>query len=169
MHMENNPIVFTDEQFGSVRIRENADHSIEINAEDAARGIGITTVATSGNVVVRWDRVNKYLRSFGYSGTVGKDDYIPENMFYLLAMKANNKAANRFKEWIANIVISSIRRNGCYATPRAVDNPDFPPKLSARLATVKIGEAIVYILTSGDLIPTLPSYVDDNNDFGLRR
>ena len=37
---------------------------------------------------VRWARVNKYIQSFGYSGTVDKDDYIPENMFYRLAMKA---------------------------------------------------------------------------------
>lgn len=32
-----------------------------LNAEDVARGLGFTTVAKSGNEVVRWARVNTYL------------------------------------------------------------------------------------------------------------
>lgn len=36
-----------------------------LNAEDVARGFGFTTVAKSGNEVVRWARVNTYLHEFG--------------------------------------------------------------------------------------------------------
>lgn len=32
-----------------------------LNAEDVARGFGFTTVAKSGNAVIRWARVNRYL------------------------------------------------------------------------------------------------------------
>lgn len=34
-----------------------------LNAEDVARGLGFTTVAKSGNEVVRWARVNTYPRA----------------------------------------------------------------------------------------------------------
>lgn len=36
-----------------------------LNAEDVARGFGFTTVAKSGNAVIRWARVNRYLSEFG--------------------------------------------------------------------------------------------------------
>ena len=66
----------------------NEDGSISVNAEDTAIGFGWTTVAKSGNEVVRWARVNEYCKEFGFSPQVGKDDYIPERLFYLLGMKA---------------------------------------------------------------------------------
>lgn len=33
----------------------------QLKLEDVARGLGFTTVATSGNEVIRWTRVKKYL------------------------------------------------------------------------------------------------------------
>ena len=36
-----------------------------LRLEDVARGLGFTTVATSGNEVVRWDTVHKYLSDLG--------------------------------------------------------------------------------------------------------
>ena len=40
--------------------------------------------------------------------------YIPENIFYRLAMKAKNETAERFQAWIADEVIPSIRKSGMY-------------------------------------------------------
>ena len=97
-----------------------------INAEDAARGLGFVDVhlkkdfATSGEKyeTVRWARVNDYLREFGYDKEVGKDDFIPESIFYLLAMKANNEAAKNFQRKIAFEIMPSLRKYGYYALPR---------------------------------------------------
>lgn len=50
-----------------------------LNAEDVARGFGFTTVAKSGNAVIRWARVNRYLSEFGLSKEIGRDDYILKN------------------------------------------------------------------------------------------
>lgn len=36
-----------------------------LKLDAVARGLGFTTVATSGNEVVRWNRVNKYLAELG--------------------------------------------------------------------------------------------------------
>lgn len=56
-----------------VRTLLNEDGSISINLEDAARGLGFITVATSGNEVVRWARVREYLVEFNVP-TCGHDD-----------------------------------------------------------------------------------------------
>ena len=85
-----------------------------LNAEDVARGFGFTTVAKSGNDVVRWARVNEYLQSFGYPTIVGKDDYLPENMVYRLGFKASNEAAMKFQAVLADEVLPSIRKTGGY-------------------------------------------------------
>lgn len=99
-----------------VRTLENEDGSISINAEDTAIGFGWTTVAKSGNAVVRWARVNEYCRELGFSQDVGKDDYIPESLFYMLGMKANNKTAQEFQRWLGMEVLPSIRKTGTYST-----------------------------------------------------
>ena len=59
-----------------------------LNPEAVARGLGFTRVAASGNEVVRWEIVFRYLEEIGFPNKLGKDDFIPENIFYRLAMKA---------------------------------------------------------------------------------
>ncbi|MGK9305115.1 phage antirepressor KilAC domain-containing protein, partial [Melissococcus plutonius] len=84
------------------------------NAETVAKSLGLTTIAKSGNVVVRWNRVNNYLGK--NSPIVAKGDFIPEPMVYKLAFKANNKNAEKFQDWLATEVLPSIRKNGMYMT-----------------------------------------------------
>lgn len=108
--------VFNNKSIGlKVRTLLNGDGSISINAEDAAIGYGWTTVAKSGNVTVRWERVNGYCDDLGFPSKLGKDDYIPESLFYLLGMKANNEAAKAFQKWLACGVIPTIRKTGGYS------------------------------------------------------
>ncbi len=84
-----------------------------LKLETVARGLGFTTVATSGNEVVRWNRVAKYLDGFGVH-TFEHDGFIPENIFYRLAMKAKNETAEKFQSKIADEVIPTIRKTGGY-------------------------------------------------------
>jgi len=112
-----------------------------LNVEDVARGFGFTTVATSGNECVRWNRVNEYLKSFGFvtqdGCNVTKDDFIPENMVYRLGFKANNEVAQAFQTKLADEILPSIRKNGMYATDEVIDNilnnPDWGIKLLTKL------------------------------------
>lgn len=106
--------VFKNAEFGNVRMIQNPDGSISINAEDTAIGFGWTTVAKSGNEVVRWARMNNYCKELEFSQQVGKDTYLPESLFYMLAMKANNERAFRFQKWIAMDVLPAIRKTGMY-------------------------------------------------------
>ena len=89
------------------------DGTAYLNLEAVARGLGFTRIAASGNEVVRWERVDGYLQELGVP-TCGHDDYIPENIFYRLAMKAKNETAEKFQALVADEIIPTIRRTGGY-------------------------------------------------------
>lgn len=88
-----------------------------LNLEAVARGLGFTRVAASGNEVVRWERVDSYLHELGFMPTSGHEGFIPENIFYRLAMRAKNETAERFQALIADEVIPAIRKTGVYVAP----------------------------------------------------
>lgn len=100
-----------------------------LNIEDIARGLGFVQVQekfsptsggkspTSGGKIyesIRWERINGYLTEYDYP-PVKAGDFIPENIFYLLAMKASNETAKAFQLKIANEILPSIRRTGSYS------------------------------------------------------
>lgn len=109
--------IFNNEELGlRVRTLPNPDGSISISAEDTAIGFGWTQ-EKNGKVYVRWETINTYCSEFGFSQLVGKDDYIPESLFYRLGMKANNSAADKFQNWLALEVMPEIRKTGSYQRP----------------------------------------------------
>lgn len=72
---------------------------VYLRLEAVARGLGFTQEKNEREYV-RWDRVKGYLEEFSFP-TSGEDcvdvrSYIPENIFYRLAMKAKNEVAERF-------------------------------------------------------------------------
>lgn len=106
--------IFNNNTLGlKVRTILNDDGSISVNSEDTARGFGWTEIK-DGKIYVMWRRVNQYIKEFNSSAQVSKEDYIPESLFYMLAMKANNKAAQDFQKWLAIDVIPQIRKTGSY-------------------------------------------------------
>ena len=94
------------------------DGTAYLKLETVARGLGFTRPADSGNEVVRWERVNKYLEEIGFMPTSGHGGFIPENIFYRLAMKAKNETAEKFQALVADEIIPSIRKTGAYSIPR---------------------------------------------------
>lgn len=106
--------LFENEEIGvSARTMLNDDGSISVNAEDTAIGFGWTQ-EKNGKTYVRWETFHGYCKEIGFSQNVGKDDYIPESLFYRLGMKASNARADKFQNWLAMEVIPSIRKNGGY-------------------------------------------------------
>lgn len=88
-----------------------------IRLEDAARGLGFTQIANSGNEVIRWERVRKYLAELGIptSGDGNLPEYIPENIFYRLCMKANNETAQKFQAKVCDVILPELRKRGYVA------------------------------------------------------
>lgn len=93
------------------------DGTAYLKLEDVARGLGFTQTK-NGLEYIRWDRVESYLADFGFPHKWGKDDFIPENVFYRLAMKANNPVAEKFQALVADEIIPSIRKTGSYTMPK---------------------------------------------------
>ena len=93
------------------------DGTAYLKLEDVARGLGFTQTK-NGLEYIRWDRVESYLADFGFPHKWGKDDFIPENVFYRLAMKANNPVAEKFQALVADEIIPSIRKTGGYTMPK---------------------------------------------------
>lgn len=110
------------------------DGVVFLNLETCARGLGFTRIADSGNEVVRWERVEKHLAELGVP-TCGHDDYIPENIFYRLAMKAKNATAEAFQAKIADEVIPSIRKHGAYIEKNTLDKMIASPEFGIKLLT----------------------------------
>ena len=112
-----------------------------LNLEDVARGLGITDKAKSGNIVVRWARLKEYLKEFGIAksgdgvGSENLPEFIPENVFYRLCMKANNEVAREFQGNVCDNILPQIRKTGMYLTDNVFDlmmrNPE------------KIGEMLI--------------------------
>lgn len=93
------------------------DGTAYLKLEDVARGLGFTRTAASGNEVVMWSRVDNYLSDLGVHTCV-HDGFIPENIFYRLAMKAKNETAEKFQALVADEIIPSIRKTGSYTVPK---------------------------------------------------
>lgn len=136
----------------------------QLNVEDVARGLGFVDYqekdsATSGRKtyeVVRWERVNKYLHDFGFIPTSGDDfkasDFVPENMFYRLAMKAKNETAEAFQAKVADEILPTIRRTGSYSVKSALTTTEIladVEKATAKLQSmfgVKRGIAFAHVI-----------------------
>lgn len=110
--------VFNNEELGlRVRTILNEDGSISVNAEDTAIGFGWYQNQNKNGkeyTSIRWERMNSFSDECGFPHMWGKDDYIPESLFYRLAMKATNAVADKFQNWLALDVIPSIRKTGGY-------------------------------------------------------
>lgn len=84
------------------------DGTAYLKLEAVARGLGFTR-DKNGIEYVMWDRVGKYLDELGFHTSVEnkfskegtKDGFIPENIFYRLAMKKKMRQRSSFRQrWL---------------------------------------------------------------------
>ncbi|MCW0602340.1 toxin Bro [Clostridioides difficile] len=144
--------VTTNEELGvKVKTIKYEDGSIGINAEDTAVGFGWYQTQNKNDkkyVSIRWETINKYCKEFGFPNKLGKDDYIPESLFYMLGMKAKNEMAVKFQKWLAIDVLPSIRKTGTYSkkTKDIKDESEIKyMNAQARLKNARAREAKIYL------------------------
>lgn len=120
--MKNGVKIFENKDMGlQARTILNEDGSISVNAEDTAIGFGWTqTQVKNGKeyTSVRWERMNDFSAECGFPHLWGKDDYIPESLFYMLGFKAGNERAQKYQQWLAMEVLPSLRKTGSYEMPK---------------------------------------------------
>lgn len=110
------------------------DGTAYLKLETVARGLGFTE-NKDGKEYVMWRRVDGYLANLGFGTSAERPDFIPENIFYRLAMKAKNEAAEAFQAKIADEVIPSIRKHGAYMTEDTIDRMIASPEFGIKLLT----------------------------------
>lgn len=111
--------LFEKKKLGQIRAYIDREGTAWLNATDVASGLGFAVKDKYGNTIISWEIINRYLLKFGYKFFVEDGDFIPEHMFYRLAMKADNPFAEKFQSWIAEKVIPALRKTGTYS---AVDS-----------------------------------------------
>lgn len=93
-----------------------------LDMDAIARGLGFTEVKNRVEYV-RYRTIYAHLESLGLSQDVAKEGFIPENIFYLLAMKASNQTAVAFQMKVANEILPSIRKTGSYSVkPQSIED-----------------------------------------------
>ncbi len=111
--------------------------TVFLKLETVARGLGFTR-DKNGEQYVMWDRLRKMLNELSFHTSAETDIvncFIPENIFYRLAMKAKNEIAEAFQAKVADEIIPSIRRHGAYMTPDTIDKMITSPEFGIKLLT----------------------------------
>ena len=123
------------------------DGTAYLKLETVARGLGFTHREIKNGKEyesIRWSTVRTYLKELGFRQQVGEEigfptsgenDFIPENIFYRLAMKAKNEVAEKFQAKVADEIIPSIRKHGAYMTPQKIEEVLLNPDTIIKLAT----------------------------------
>jgi hypothetical protein len=99
----------------------------EVKIDEIAKFCGWTKIATSGNEVIRWSRVNEKLAELCVS-KLGHGDFLPEYIMYPLIGKANNERATQFMLWVGMTLVE-LRTKGVVIMDNATDETiDFEKK-----------------------------------------
>ena len=131
------------------------DGSAWLNAEDVARGWGFTQTK-NGVEYVKWERVNGYLKEFGFSPQVGKGDFLPENMVYRLGFKASNEVAQAFQAKLADEILPAIRKTGSYSTMPSDKQAFKEQELKTRMLNARVRESNQYLKIAAQI--DIPEY-----------
>lgn len=103
-----------------------------LNLEDVARGLGwVKTEIKNGKEYesIRKSRILNYLEDISFFDHLwakglkpdvnSLPEYIPENIFYKLCMKASNPLARLFQDKVADEILPEIRKKGYYVSKKA--------------------------------------------------
>lgn len=94
---------------------------IQLKLENVCWGLGFTKSEIKNKkeyASIRWERVFSYLDNIGFDHKGAKDIFIPEPVFYLLAMKAESEKAKVFQKVVAYEILPTIRKHGMYVAPK---------------------------------------------------
>ena len=124
--------VFTNEEFGEVRVEE-IEGKPYFCGSDVARALGYSNAP---------DALRRHCRAIvkrdtPISGKMQEINFIPEGDLYRLIVHSKLPLAEKFERWVFDEVLPSIRQHGAYMTDdtvqRALEDPDFLIGLATRL------------------------------------
>ena len=130
--MENSLQVFTNEDFGSVRVLA-IDSEPWFVAKDVCDALGIATnhLREEGRGLDDDEVANLP----NWEGKGAAPLIITEAGLYSLILRSRKPEAKRFKRWVTHDVLPTIRKHGMYATPQSIERMLADP--DTMIATLK--------------------------------
>ena len=119
MTRENKLEVFSNEEFGEVRVVEIGNKPY-FCASDVAKALGYKRPNDAISAHCR--ATVKY--SIPISGKIQEVNFIPEGDVYRLIMKSKLPSAERFESWVMDEVLPEIRKTGGYIPTNEDDDED---------------------------------------------
>lgn len=151
---------------------------VYLKLENVARGLGFTHPEVKNGKeyeTIRWGAIRKHLKDMGFASELAKDGFIPENIFYRLAMKAKNKTAESFQALVADEIIPSIRKTGQYAVALSPEKREEMLAKALLIAdkTIEENKRQIEMLESknialGEKAEYYEFFVEANHNLGLR-
>ncbi|WP_346888305.1 phage antirepressor [Clostridium sp. UBA1056] len=126
----NNIQIFKNEEFGQVRAITK-DNEPWFVGKDVATALGYKD--TSDSIKRHVDNEDKLTRRFTDSGQSREMTVINESGLYSLILGSKLPSAKKFKRWVTNDVLPSVRKHGMYATDELLDNLDLLIEVATKL------------------------------------
>lgn len=128
--MENKIQVFENSEFGSVRTIEEGD-KVLFCGSDIAKALGY---AKPQNALAAHCK-GALKRGTPTPGGFQELLFIPEGDVYRLIASSKLPSAEKFKKWVFDDVLPTIRKHGAYMTPDTLENMISSPEFGIRLLT----------------------------------
>lgn len=117
-------MVFENDMFGAIRITDNQGTPWFI-AIDVAKALGYKDTGDAVRTVC------KKIEKLRPSGAPAPYNIIPESDVYRLVMKSTLPSAEKFQDWVVEVVLPSIRKTGKYVGTDAPTTNNSSPTLVA--------------------------------------
>lgn len=123
--------IFNNPEFGAIRTIEKDGEPWFVGKDVAVvLGYGDTDQALRKHI----DDEDKLTRRFDGSGQNRQMTIINESGLYSLVLSSKLPTAKKFKRWVTNEVIPSIRKHGAYMTPETLEKVLLSPDTLMQLA-----------------------------------
>lgn len=124
--------IFESQEFGNVRTVLIEDNPYFVG-KDVAEILGYKD--TSDAIKKHVDEEDKLTRQFADSGQNRNMYIVNESGLYSLVLSSKLPSAKKFKRWVTDEVLPSIRKHGAYLTPQKIEEVLLSPDTLIQLAT----------------------------------
>ena len=133
--MENNLEIFTNPEFGNIRIIEKNGEPWFIG-KDVAEALGYE--ASRNAITKHVDDEDKLTHQISASGQNRNMTVINESGLYSLIPSSKLPTAKKFKRWVTSEVLPAIRKTGSYKTPKQSSDRDKAMLKNAQARSAKL-------------------------------
>lgn len=139
--MENLVTVFSNEQFGNIRIAMSKNNEPLFCLADVCKSVGLINPSTVKKRLDPQDLqlIDLHALQQTEGAIVGNSmaNFITENGFYDVLLYSDAPQVKPFRKWVTSEVLPSIRKHGAYITnqtiEKALSSPDFLIELATKL------------------------------------